>query len=301
LEGTGASMYLQYYCWTNPEKCNAEFTDLLQCVLQKCSDCEDEEHHEGEEGEESEEGDAAMCACVFGTCWDSTEECFFDKNCWILIFGDDYSEEYGLDVMLTSATEGLETPLVPTLLDTKIRENYCNDKDCSEKFWNLWYCVWPPIYMGDAYYESEYWKDFSSGCGLSDQLYKEYPACVVDKCMGFVDDCLGDEGSQCTVTFKAADDASELNLCEFCKDGDTTCEDECITPAEFKAKYLVRCGNDGTDCPQDYRNMANCLYRQCGDQDDWLAGAEEPSTSGVVVQSGVLALILSVVLVALTL
>jgi hypothetical protein len=303
-------MYLQYYCWKNPANCGEEFSDMLQCIIQKCSDCDDDEDEHHDDEEEENEDNAEMCTCIFDTCWEATEECFFDQNCWKLVFTEG-SDEYGLDAMFESINvPESNLPPVPTLMDTRIRENYCNDKDCSEKFWNLWYCIWLPIYMGDAYYDSEYWHDVSTGCGVGNIVYEEFPECISQKCLGYADDCVGVETSQCSLTFQTAMEADELSLCEFCEgSSNPDCVAECITAAEFKTKYLTRCGNDGTDCPQDYRNLANCLYRECADQEEWLAGAEEPpeesttrdAASGVIMQNGVLALILSAVLVALAL
>jgi hypothetical protein len=319
LEGTGSDMYLQYYCWQDEDNCNDKVGDLLECIIQSCSDCEDDLDGGDTKGkmeepveEHEEDNSAAMCNCLFDGCWESVEACFFQENCWKLIFGDE--EGYGLDYMFNSTfnTGEGEIPAFPTLADQRIRTIYCADKDCNDEFWNVWYCIWPPIPLGETYGCNAFWDGKSSGCGLGEEVYRSFlPSCIADDCMGFADDCLSYPDSECYTTF--IDSFDDIQLCSFCDDDDSDCLDTCLTSTQFKSAYIENCGDDGSLCSVTYNNLANCLYTQCADGEEALPGSVpmdtacptttegEEATNGVVMQSGVLALILSSVLAVLSL
>jgi hypothetical protein len=257
---------------------------------------------------------------VFDTCWSEFEKCFLSETCWTLFFGG--KEGYGLDYIFKAITgyelDNNETkdgiPPMPTTVDNRIRQYYCNDKgdECDEVFWQVWYCVWDPIYLGATYGACEgktnqYWNDDQDGCGLAVYVYKTtIPSCIVDNCMGFADDCLSDSSSSCYKTMVNAINNDEWSMCAFCQDTQYNCGDDCVTSSDFRKYYETRCSSSGEKCSEEYANLANCAYQQCGKQTDILPGATEysdcaTSTKGAITQSCVLALILSVVVAKLSL
>jgi len=305
---SSALLYAQYYCWQPDKTCDAGVTNLLQCLVNGCSTCADAESSNmvttglpmttTTQGSQIKKFD--FCDCLFDECWTPFESCFFNQECWDLFFGK--KPGYGFDAIFAALVlNNSVIPPVPSVVNGRLNENYCNDKNCNSQFWDVWNCLWDPIFLGATYScgDQQYWGGETTGCYLGELAYAAFiPECARENCIGYADDCFANSTSTCTTTYTAALEAGDILLCELCDN----CQD-CMDSEEFEIAYINRCGSSGAECPQEYDNLANCLYQACGQGEGSLPGSKEKvcNTKGSIMQSGILALFLSALLVVISL
>ncbi|ETO27216.1 hypothetical protein RFI_09915 [Reticulomyxa filosa] len=309
MDNSSAILYMQQYCWEHT--CSARLTNVVQCSLLGCVDCNLTKSLNQLASTDLpvttsilEKLDFNPCECTLYTCWNALSQCFLDQTCWDLFFSD--KEGYGFKYIIESIIGDLNNTvtIMPSYVDSQIRNGYCSNKDCNDNFWNVLSCMLSPIYLGDDYYpgcaNKDYFQNKIVGCGIGEMFYTEmYPECVTKKCFGFVNDCGADFSSPCYKTLSAAITHDEWNNCVLCNNC-SNCYDDSDT---FKTNYLKRCANDGSNCTLDYDNLANCVYQECTGGKDTLPGSKSTvcNTSSASMHSGVIVLIFSVLLVFLSL